>query len=110
METLELIDPVQPEAPNPANVVEFEFWKLVVNEHQTNAKEYANFKAGLYNLVFGQCTDALQEQLKSHTNFQAANKNGIALLVIIHNLIHTFEEQRKLSVVLADVEVNFYCL
>ena len=61
METLELTDPVQPEAPNPANVVELELWKLAVKEHQTKTKEYANFKAGLYNLVYGQCTDALQE-------------------------------------------------
>ena len=61
VETLELTDLVQPEAPNPANIVEFQLWKLVVKEHQAKAKEYANFKVGLYNLVYGQCTDALQE-------------------------------------------------
>ena len=61
VETLELTDPVWPEAPNPANIEEFELWKLAVKEHQTKVKEYANFKAGLYNLVYGQCTDALQE-------------------------------------------------
>ena len=59
VETLELTDPVQPDAPDAANIVAFELWKLAVKEHQTKAKEYANFRAGLYNLVYGQCTDAL---------------------------------------------------
>ena len=61
METLELTDLVQPDTPNPANIVQFELWKLAVKERQTKAKEYANFWAGLYNLVYGQCTDALKE-------------------------------------------------
>ena len=30
VETLETTDLVQPEAPNPANIVEFELWKLAV--------------------------------------------------------------------------------
>ena len=38
------------------------------------------------------------------------NQNGIALLVIICKLIHTFEEWRKLSDALADVKAIFYCL
>ena len=38
------------------------------------------------------------------------NQNGIALVVIIHNHIHAFEEWRKLSHALADVKVNFYHL
>ena len=69
---------------------------------------FANFRVGLYSLVWGQCTDALQECLKSHHDYQAASQDGIALLVIIQSLIHTFEENRKLSDAIMDVKEKFY--
>ena len=69
---------------------------------------FANFRAGLCSLVLGQCTDALQERLKSHHDYQAANQDGIALLVIIRSLIHTFEENRKLSDAIMDVKEKVY--
>jgi hypothetical protein len=39
-------------------------WKLEVRDHRAKAQEYTNFRAGLYNVVFGQCTEALQDKLK----------------------------------------------
>ena len=51
---------------------------------------YSNFRAGLYNIVFGQsCTEALQDKLKSHSDFPKAYHDGIlACLVIINALIY----------------------
>ena len=69
-------------------------------------QEYTNFRSGLYNLVMGQCTDALKERLKSHEDFMDANQNGIALLTLIRSLLHTFEERDALS----DVKMAFYKL
>ena len=80
------------------NQVAFKIWKMDIKEYHKKLKVFANFMAGLYSLVLGQCTDALQERLKSHHDFQTANQDGIALLVIIWSLIHTFEENHKLSV------------
>ena len=55
-------------------------------------QEYINFRSGLYNLVMGQCTEALKECLKSHEDFIGANQNRNALLILIRSLLHTLEE------------------
>ena len=73
-------------------------------------QEYTNFHSGLYNLVMGQCTEALKECLKSHEDFVGANQNDITLLILIHSLLHTFEECRKLADSLSDVKMAFYKL
>ena len=110
VDTLELIDPEEPAAPDPANLVAFERWKYVYKEYMMKMQEYNNFRAGLYNLVMGQCTEALKERLKSHEDFIDANQNGIALLVLIRSLLHTFEERQKLADGLSDVKTAFYKL
>ena len=79
-----------------------------IKEYQEKLKVFANFRVGLYSLVLGQCTDALQECLKLHHDYQAASQDGIALLVIIQSLIHTFEENWKLSDAIMDVKEKFY--
>ena len=56
------------------------------------------------------CTRALKEHLKSHKDFVGANQNGIALLILICSLLHTFEERRKLADGLSDVKMAFYKL
>ena len=58
----------------------------------------------------GQCSEALKERLKSHEDFMDANQNGIALLILIRSLLHTFEERRKLADGLSDVKMAFYKL
>ena len=86
---LELVDPTPPPNPDPTNPIAFEMWKLEVKDYRTKEQEYSNFRAGLYNVVFGQCTEALQDKLKSHTDFLNAYQNGIALLTIIKTLTYT---------------------
>ena len=97
MDSLELSNPEEPPAPDPANLVAFERWKYVYKEYMMKMQEYTNFRSGLYNLVMGQCTEALKERLKSDEDFIGANQNGIALLILIPSLLHTFEECRKLA-------------
>ena len=110
MDTLDLADPVEPAAPDPGNQVAFEQWKCVYKEYMTKVQEYMNFRSGLYNLVMGQCTEALKECLKSHEDFIGANQNGIALLILIRSLLHTFEECCKLADGLSDMKMAFYKL
>ena len=111
---LELTDPTPPANPTftdpaaTATVIALEIWKHAYKEHQIRAQEYSNFKAGLYNVVLGQCTDALQDKLKSHPDFPMAYQDGIALLTIIKTLTYTFEERRKLSDALCDLKEMFY--
>ena len=108
LENLTLADPTEPDNPAEGNQVAFELWKMDLKEYREKLKVFANFRAGLYGLGLGQCTDALQEHLKSHHDYQAASQDGIALLVIIRSLIHTFEENRKLSDAILDVKEKFY--
>ena len=108
LENLALADPTEPDNPAEGDQVAFELWKMDVKEYREKLKVFANFRAGLFSLVLGQCTDALQERLKSHHDYQAASQDGIALLVIIRSLIHTFEENRKLSDAILDVKGKFY--
>ena len=105
---LTLDDPTPPEDPDPANLIAFEMWKLEVKEHKVKEQEYSNFWAGLYNVVLGQCTEALQDKLKSHTNFPEAYQDGIALLTIIKTIMYTFEECHKLADTLCDIKEMFY--
>ena len=108
LESLVLVNPTPPDNPPQGNQVAFEIWKMDIKEYHEKLKVFANFRAGLYSLVLGQCTDALQEPLKSHHDYQTANQDGIALLVIIRSLIHTFKENRKLSDTIMDVKEKFY--
>ena len=110
VDSLELTNPEEPPAPDSANLVAFERWKYVYKEYMMKMQEYTNFRSGLYNLVMGQCTEALKERLKSHEDFIGANQNGIALLILIRSLLHTFEEHRKLADGLSDVKMAFYKL
>ena len=110
VDTLELTDPEEPPAPDPANLVAFERWKYVYKEYMNKVQEYTNFRWGLYNLVMGQCTESLKEGLKSHEDFIGASQNGISLLVLICSLLHTFEERHKLADGLSDVKMAFYKL
>jgi hypothetical protein len=47
------------------NVITIKVWKQKYKEHQIRTQEYSNFRAGLYNVVFRQCTKVLQDKLKS---------------------------------------------
>ena len=105
---LELDDPTAPENPDPGDTLAFEVWKLDIKEHQIKGQEYSNFCTGLYNVVLGQCTNTLQDKLKSHTEFPEAYQDGIALLRIIKTLTYTFKEWRKLADALCNIKEMFY--
>ena len=56
VDTLDLPDPTEQPAPDPANQVAFERWKYVYKDYMNKVQEYTNFRSGLYNLVMGQCS------------------------------------------------------
>jgi hypothetical protein len=105
---LVLEDPPQPEEPEDDTRVAFEMWRHAYKEQQTKLQEYKNFCARLYNVVFGQCSDALQDKLKSHADFPAAYQDGIALLTIIKVITYSFKERRKLADALCEIKEAFF--
>ena len=61
VEDLVIQDPVAPADPDLANQLAVEVWKMELKEHREKVQHYTNFRAGLYNIVLGQCTEALEE-------------------------------------------------
>jgi hypothetical protein len=72
-----------PVDPDPANQLAVEVWKMELKEHHEKVQHYTNFWASLYNVVLGQCTEVLEERLKSHEDFPGAHNNSVDLLQII---------------------------
>jgi hypothetical protein len=108
VEDFSLDDPQAPTDPDPTNTLAVEIWKMELKEHREKVQHYENFRAGLYNVVLGQCTKALEERLKSHEDFPPAHNDGVALLIIIKRLTYSFEERRMLADALTDVKESFY--
>jgi hypothetical protein len=106
LQALSLDDPQPPTDPHPTDPITV--GKISLRQHESKLRAYQNFRAGLYNLVFGQCSDALHDKIKSHHDFDAYNKNGIALLLIVKALTHTFEEQLYLPDATSSVLREFY--
>ena len=93
---------------NTGDVFVMEEWKLDVREHRTKTSEYTAFHAGLYNAVMSQCTEALQDKLKSRQGFEEANQDGIALLKIIKAILYSFEQARYQEDELMSIKTTFY--
>jgi hypothetical protein len=110
IEGLQLTDPQAPTDPDPTDPIAVEKWKLALRQHENRVQVYKIFRSSLYNLVLGQCSDALQDKLKSHRDFRACNQDGIALLTIIKALTHSFEDQLFLPDATATVVREFYGL
>ena len=107
---LTLAMPEEPARPVATNAIAVQIWKFELQEYRNKTNVYRNFLAGLYNVVIGQCTEALKDKVKSHRDFEAADRNGLRLLTIIKAVTYTFEEQRKLADALTDVKETFYSM
>jgi hypothetical protein len=95
VEELKLDDPEAPSTPSVTDAIALELWKLDIRQYRATLEDYVNFRGGLYNTVLGQCTDALEERLRSHSDFPAAEQDGIKLLRIIKSVLYAFEEKRQ---------------
>ena len=110
IKTLALINPTALVNPDPKDTVTVELWKMELCKYNDQVKVYCNFKSTLYNLIFRQCIEALQDCLQSHEDFSATHQDGITLLMIIKKLLHSYEETRDTTDALADIKEQFYSL
>ena len=106
--TLQLAAPNAPQDPPANDAIAFERWKLAVKKHSDREEEHTNFKARLYTVVLGQCTETLEDRLKSNADWLNAQQDGIELLRLIKTVTYTFEERRYLPEALLDVKEEFY--
>lgn len=108
--TLELVDPAAPTDPDPTDILAVEKWKLAITKYVTMVDAYSDFRANLYSVVMGQCSDSLMERLRSHSDFPQANQDGLLLLKIIKSLIYTSDDKRKPIDVITDMKARFYTM
>ena len=110
VETLTLVDPAQPTNPDTNDTLALEMWKLDVKEYANQVKVYKDFKARLYQIIIGQCTPALEDRLKSHSQWASIQQDGLGLLKVIKTITYTFEERRYLFDAVYEVKEEFYSM
>ena len=109
METLELEEPTAPFIPEGApDMYTLEYWHMDLRKYSEKEVEYASFRAGLYTVVFGQCSELLKDKLKAHPDFAGANQDSITLLKIIKLILYSFEEATHEEDELNDLKHAFF--
>ena len=105
-----MVMPALPVVNNPivGDPMSFEIWKEDRKELKKAEKAYANFLASLYNLIMGQCTEALEDRIRSHIDFPTVNQNGLRLLEIVKQITHTYEEQTYPDDAIMSIKETFY--
>jgi hypothetical protein len=108
---LQLTDPEPPAEPgDAANAVQLKRWELAEKTHQSKVESYADFRAGLYSVVLGQCTETMKAKLEARAEFAATSQDGIALLRLIRTIIHTFEGRSNLVNEANKLKSRFYSM
>eukprot|EP00934_Nitzschia_sp_Nitz4_P001191 Nitzschia sp. Nitz4//scaffold483_size5322//2345//5042//NITZ4_009227-RA/size5322-augustus-gene-0.2-mRNA-1//-1//CDS//3329552882//1191//frame0 len=105
---LELTDPNPPVRPNGTNPFDIHEYGQRFKDHQALLQVISDFRSKLYAVVMGQCTPAMEAHLRSHEDFEDAENDGIAILKMIKNILHTFEDKREPAEALLEVKEEFY--
>ena len=72
---------------DPDDRIEFKKWEREYDKFCKWEKEVEDNMTTLYNLVWGQCSDAMQQKLEGMLTYHdiSANKEAIALLIAIQD-------------------------
>jgi hypothetical protein len=94
METPTKTEPTDPA--NPDNKVEMKKWEREYDEYRKWNVSITESIKTLFNLVWGQCSETMQQKLESlddYTNIRASS-DGIALLLAIKNTAYNYNEEK----------------
>ncbi len=111
IETLETqVFPIPDDPPADANMAVTELWKESVKQLGKRMKYFQENKNMLYALVWGQCTDILQQKLVATDGFTDAWEQGQGpqLLKMIKNTTFSFQSQKCPGQSLFDAKRQFY--
>ena len=89
-----LVEPAEPNDPN--NRIEMKKWENEYTEYRKSKKVLEENVKTLFNLVWGQCSDSMQQKIESLDDFAAMEEesNGIALLIAIKNTSYNYQSQK----------------
>ena len=99
--------PTPPMDPAAGDAIAMERWKIYLKKYDEQTEALTDFLANLYSVVISQCTEALEDKIKSHVDYTRASQNGTRLLKIVKQLTYSFEDRRKLSDALCEVMEGF---
>ncbi|GKY97397.1 hypothetical protein MPSEU_000698200 [Mayamaea pseudoterrestris] len=87
-----------------------EEYKADKKEHVERVRVYSDFLAGIYAVLYGQCTERMKDRVKSHAKFRDAEEDtdGIKLLAIIKEISHTYEGRCKLVDQVVDIQAELF--
>ena len=95
-------EPTEPS--DPTDRIALKKWERQYDDHCKWKKTLDENVITLYNLVWGQCSESMQQKVESNTSFAQVEKesNGIKLLLLIKNTrydyqSHIFEKIQKLK-------------
>ena len=90
---LALAMPLPPVADPGANptFAQQETYKIESKERTEKMRVFTDFLSRLYNVVFGQCTQALKDKLRSLPEFVGTNQNGIELLLLLRTTMNRIQ-------------------
>jgi hypothetical protein len=89
-----LEEPNEPDDPD--DKIQFKKWESEYDAYCKNTKINEENVKTLYNLVWGQCTDAMQQKIASLATFEAMEKESddIALLIAIKDTSYHYQSQK----------------
>jgi len=81
-------------------------------DYDLRIRGFEDFKAGLCSIAMGQCTPALESNVQSSGGFAKADaeQDGIAMLIIIRNLMNNHEDHRNTADTICARGEAFYAL
>ena len=95
--TLSLPEKEEPDEPdNPDDRIEMKKWERSYDRYYKGQKDLEEHVKTLYNLVWGQCSESMQQKIESLATYQTmyTANDGIALLVAIKNTSYDYQSQK----------------
>ena len=110
VETLEeQIIEVPPPCADVENPTLKRIWEKKIDEYVKRTTYIEENNKTLYSLVWGQCTDIMQQKVRSSEGFDVTmkTKNGVGLLTAIKNIAFSFEGQKYHPLSLLEAKKRF---
>ena len=85
-------------------------WEKGVDEHVKRITYFKENIKTLYSLVWGQCTDIMQQKIEASEGFEriSATGDGMTLLKAIKNVAYQFQSQKYLPHSIYETKKRFY--
>jgi hypothetical protein len=113
IKTLELQELTQPKDPGEkASAGDKKLWETRLTQFVKREEIRSDNIKTLYSLVWGQCSDAMQERLMAHPDYSVAqeSKNGIELLKCVKTIMYNYQSHQAIAKSLHEAKRRFYML